>query len=98
MRDEKTFSNPDRFDPERFAPDRAEDQKKPNSFVAHGGGPWTGHRCAGEALANQLIKAFTALALRNHAFTLPPQDLSIKLAGLAPQPKDGLRMVFRRSN
>jgi cytochrome P450 len=96
MRDETTFANPTQFDPDRFSPERAEDGKKPNSFVPHGGGPMTGHRCAGEALANQLIKAFTAIALRNHSWTLPQQDLSFKVGGLAPLPADRLRITFRK--
>jgi cytochrome P450 len=97
MRDARTFTRPERFDPDRFSPERAEDRRAPNSYVPHGGGPMDGHRCAGEALADVLLVTFAALALRRYTWELPPQDLGMRLAGLAPLPRDGLRMVFRRA-
>lgn len=95
MRDDATFPNADQFNPDRFS--RGESALRPNSYVPHGGGPMTGHRCAGEALADQLINLFAVLALRTHSWELPKQDLTFKLAGLAPLPADGLRVVFRRN-
>ena len=37
-----------------------------------------------------------ALALRGHTWELPQQDLSPRLGGLAPLPRDGLRIRFRK--
>jgi cytochrome P450 len=95
MRDGKSFPDPDRFDPDRFGPPRDEGAK-PNAWVPHGGGSMDGHRCAGEALATRAMNVFIALAVRDYSWTLPTQDLSPKMAGLAPLPRDGLRMVFRK--
>lgn len=98
MRDEKTFAEPDRFDPDRFAPDRLEKLPR-NAYVPHGGGPMTGHRCAGEALANLVLDGVTALLLRRATWELTPgQDLTDRMAGLSPLPKDGLRVRFRAAS
>lgn len=36
MRVPEAFSNPDTYDPDRFMPDRAEDKKKPYTFIGFG--------------------------------------------------------------
>jgi cytochrome P450 len=93
MHDAGTFSQPETFDPERFAPGRAED-KRPNSFIPHGGGPWEGHRCAGEALAEMMMKTYTTLLLRGHTWKLGSTDRTLTSGELVPMPKDGLPVTL----
>jgi len=47
------FSDPGRFDPERFAPPREEDRRTPYALIGFGGGK---HRCIGLAFACQQVK------------------------------------------
>jgi cytochrome P450 len=96
IRDGHGFSDPDRFDPGRFAPGRFDLAGQPTPYVVHGGGTHDGHRCAGEWLADAILRSFAAGLLRDHTFELPPQDLTPRPAGLCPLPVDGLRMRVRR--
>jgi cytochrome P450 len=92
----ETFRDPDRFDPDRFAPARGELARQPATYLPHGGGPADGHRCAGEALADLMLRSLATGLLREHAFELPAQDLAPRPAGLTPLPAGGLRMLVRR--
>ena len=58
----EVFAGPDAFDPERFAPDRAEDKKHPMSWIAFGGGR---HKCMGIVFAQLQLKAIYSHVLRN---------------------------------
>lgn len=91
MHDERLFPDPERFDPERFADDSA-----PPAYVPHGAGSMSGHRCAGEALADRILETFTARMLRDYRVELPAQDLSFAVAGLVRLPRDGVRMVVKK--
>jgi cytochrome P450 len=94
MRDPGAFPEPDRFDPDRFAPERRELERDPTAYLPHGGGSRQGHRCAGESLADLILRSFATGLLRQGAWELPPQDLTLVPAGLAPLPRDGLRVRF----
>lgn len=96
MRDEQAFARPERFDPGRFAPERRELERQPAGYVAHGGGTHQGHRCAGEWLADLMLRSFALGLLREHGWELPAQDLTLRPGGLAPLPADGLRVRFYR--
>ncbi len=52
------FTDPDRYDPLRFAPDRAEDRRHRFSMSSFGGGM---HKCAGMNFANNEMMIITAL-------------------------------------
>jgi len=91
------FSEPERFDPDRFTPGRFDLARQPTPYVVHGGGTHDGHRCAGEWLADAILRAFAMGLLYDHTFELPPQDLRLRPAGLCPLPVDGLRMRVRRA-
>ena len=95
MHDPATFPAPQTFDPDRFSPARAED-KQPNRFIPHGGGPWDGHRCAGERLAELMIQVYTTLLLRDYTWELPSSDRALTGGELVPMPKDGLPVRFAR--
>jgi cytochrome P450 len=88
LRDPDAFAEPDRFDPDRFA------GELPAGYVAHGGGPADGHRCAGEELADMVLATFLEVVLPKHGWQLPDQDLSEKPGGFAPMPRDGFRVRF----
>ncbi|MBI2965068.1 MAG: cytochrome P450 [Chloroflexi bacterium] len=96
MQDPSVFTDPLRFDPERFSPGRAEDRKQPNSYVPHSGGSMDGHRCPAEDLATLVMKQAVAVLLRSYSWGLPPQDLSLD-SQPSPLPSDGLRVIFERA-
>lgn len=96
MRDPKTFGEPDRFMPGRFAGEKADATPHTPGYVAQGGGAEDGHRCAGEKLANVIMVAFTARILRSYTWTLPPQRFGPRLGRLSPTPIDDLKVVFSR--
>jgi hypothetical protein len=86
---------PQTFDPDRFSPQRAED-KQPGKFIPHGGGPWQGHRCAGQGLAELMIQVYATLLLRDYTWELPSNDHALTSGELVPMPKDGLPVRFAR--
>jgi cytochrome P450 len=95
MHDPATFPAPQTFDPDRFSPERAEDER-PSTFVPHGGGPWEGHRCAGEMLAELMIQVYATLLLRDYTWELPSSERALTSGELVPMPKDGLPVRFAR--
>ena len=75
MRNPDVFPDPDRFDPDRFAPPR-EAALPPGSYVPHGDGQATHHRCPGENIVTVAVKVYLAL-LRTAEWTIPDQDLTL---------------------
>jgi sterol 14-demethylase len=64
------YSNPDSFDPERFSPERKEDEAYGRfSFIGFGGGR---HGCMGEPFAYLQVKTILAHVIRN--FNVAPQS------------------------
>ncbi len=72
MRVGGVFSNPDSFDPDRFAKGREEDAKKPFSFIGFGGGM---HGCMGEQFAYLQIKTIVSVLLRRYELTPLQEEL-----------------------
>ncbi|HEX6541824.1 MAG TPA: cytochrome P450 [Ktedonobacterales bacterium] len=67
------FTNPDEFDPDRFAPPREEDKRTPYSLVTFGGGP---RICIGINFAQVEVKAMATHILRHYTLTpVPDQDI-----------------------
>ena len=56
------FPEPDRFDPDRMGPERAEDRKFAKNFLPFGAGP---HRCVGYNYAIIHLTLYLALAAKN---------------------------------
>jgi sterol 14alpha-demethylase len=54
------FAAPERFDPDRFGPEREEDRRTPYALIGFGGGK---HRCMGLAFAHQQVKVIWARIL-----------------------------------
>jgi cytochrome P450 len=93
--DRSVYTEPSEFDPERFAPSRAEDKSKPFTHVTFGGGM---RECIGKEFAKLEMKLFAALLAREYDWVLlPGQDLSIVPAPTA-YPKDKLKVKFSRLN
>jgi sterol 14-demethylase len=85
------FSDPERFDPDRFAPGREED-KKQFSFVSFGGGR---HKCLGNAFALLQVKTIFAILLRGFEFELLHDPVVVE-SGLVMGPKKPFRIRYRR--
>lgn len=94
-KDPEIFSEPTRFDPDRFAPGRAEHQKHPMAFIPQGAEPATGHRCLGLDYSTFLTLSFLTLLVRGYTWELPAQDLTYRWTTIPPEPKDGMRVRLR---
>ena len=85
------FTDPERFDPDRFGPGREED-KKQFTFVSFGGGR---HKCLGNAFALLQVKTIFAVLLRGFEFELM-HDPIVPQSGLVMGPKKPFRVRYRR--
>ena len=92
-RDPEIYANPDMFDPERFAPERAEDKVHRLAWMPFGGGV---HKCIGLYFGQMEIKTILHHLLRGYEWSVPagyeiPMDYSA-----LPVPKDDLPVTVRR--
>ena len=78
------WREPDRFDPMRFSPERAEDKAHSHLFVPFGGGA---HLCLGVHLAELIVKAVLAAVLTEHRLTVPRGDRLDMMAIPIPKPR-----------
>lgn len=85
------YSDPQKFDPDRFSSERAEDRRHEHAFVPQGAGPVTGHRCPGLDFATLLMSVFATVLLRGYTWELPPQNFEMDWSKTPPEMKDGLR-------
>jgi cytochrome P450 len=87
------FANPERFDPDRFAPPREEDKKVPYSLIPFGGGQ---RICIGVNFAQVEIKALAAHVLRTYDLEpIPGQDVAQLYAPTIGSPSNGIRVRVR---
>jgi cytochrome P450 len=91
--DPRWFPDPDRFDPERFAPGNVE--KLPQfAYFPFGGGPRV---CIGNTFAMMEMTLIVATVLRRFHLDLAPGQADPELSvSMALRPKGGLRMVAKR--
>ena len=78
--DDNPFTNPDMFDPDRYAEGRREDQLVPRTFIGFGSGK---HACMGENFAYLQVKTIVSTLLRNFKLTplsssLPKPDYTVR--------------------
>ncbi len=88
------FKDPDRFDPNRYAPGREEDEL-PFAWIAFGGGR---HKCSGNAFALLQLKSIFCILLRRYEFELvdPPETYKDDYEQMVVQPKQPCRIRYRR--
>ncbi len=86
------FAEPERFDPDRYAPPREED-KRDFAFIAFGGGR---HKCLGNAFAILQIKAILAMLIGQYDFELGGDEVTSDFHGLVIGPKEPCRVRYRR--
>jgi retinoid hydroxylase len=89
--DRKIYQDCEKFDPDRFSLDRAEDKQQNFGFVPFGGGL---RECLGKEFARLEMKIFASMLVRNYQWELlPEQDLHM-VALPTPHPRDGLKIHF----
>ncbi|NMG10058.1 cytochrome P450 [Brasilonema sp. UFV-L1] len=84
-----TYTNPEEFDPDRFAPPREEDKKVPFSLLGFGGGA---HVCIGREFALMEIKIFLASLLRKYHWVITPEYSAVAPVLVPPKAQNKLRV------
>jgi sterol 14-demethylase len=79
------FTDPERFDPLRYAPERAEDAQHRFALIGFGGG---GHKCAGMNFANNEMTIITALLFQRFHLELRTEQIGLNfgLGAVRPTP------------
>ncbi|MBB5174610.1 cytochrome P450 [Texcoconibacillus texcoconensis] len=87
--DPNLWDNPEQFRPHRF------DTRKESlyDFIPQGGGdPKKGHRCPGEGITIEVMKASADFLANKITYDIPEQDMSYSLAKMPTLPKSGFIM------
>jgi retinoid hydroxylase len=91
--DDRIYTNPKQFDPERFSLERSEDKQKIFSHISFGGGI---RECLGKEFARLEMKVFAAFLVRDRVWELVPgQNLERSVLPFS-RPHDGLKVKFGR--
>ncbi len=85
------YADPERFDPTRFSPNRAEDQAHKFAWTPFGGGA---HKCIGMHFSTLQVKIFIATLLRERRVTLAQPSGTEWQRMPIPRPKNGLPIVL----
>ena len=87
------FPEPERFDIERYTPERQE-HRQPGVFVPFGAGP---HVCLGAGFAEVSIAATMATIVHEVELALDPPDYALKISPVpTPSPDDRFRIRVKR--
>ena len=87
--DSEIYTENDRFDPERFAPERQEDKQANFAYIPFGGGL---RECLGKEFARLEMRIFAARLLQQCQWELLP-DQNLELVTVpTPHPKDNLKV------
>ncbi len=86
------FRNPERFDPDRFGPERQEDRNHFN-FISFGGGR---HKCLGNAFALLQVKTILAKLLTRYELALGDDAIVSDLGAVVMGPKAPFRIHYQR--
>jgi cytochrome P450 len=87
------WSNPLKFDPERFSPERSEQKGHAFQFMPFGGG---GHKCLGMNFAMMNGKLFLHQFLRKYRVSAVNESMPIMQVFPLPQPSDDLPLKLER--
>ena len=87
------WSDPYRFDPERFSPARQEDRRHAFAWTPFGGGA---HMCIGQHFASLQVKAIMHRLLLSYRWsTSPGYTMPVQWVPIA-KPGDGLPVTLQR--
>ncbi|RBP90511.1 cytochrome P450 [Cytobacillus firmus] len=87
--DERLWSSPNEFRPERFK----DWDGRLFEFIPQGGGdPAKGHRCPGEGITVEIMKASINFLVNSLDYNVPVQNLSFSLARMPSLPESGFVM------
>jgi len=87
------WSNPMKFDPMRFSPEREEHKSHSFAYMPFGGGA---HKCIGMHFANMIVKCFMHQFLLNYEWTLP-ENYNPKMESFPlPKTADGLPVILKK--
>jgi sterol 14-demethylase len=94
-KDPECFPEPERFDPDRFAPPREEDAKHPWAYLPFGGGR---HRCLGANFAAMQQKAIFSVLLRQYDWALVDEPASYvdNYSAMVVRPRQPFRVRYQR--
>ena len=94
MRLKSTFTNPDEFDPDRFAEPREEHKKVPYSYLGFGGGL---HSCMGQNFGLMQVKTILSIMFREYEIELVADELPVcGYDDMVVGPKGGTRIRYKK--
>jgi cytochrome P450 len=83
------WQDPERFDPDRFAPPREEQKQDPYALVGFGGGP---RRCIGMTFARAELITLVARVLETYRLEPVPDHKVVQSYGITARPLGGMRL------
>lgn len=86
------WTNPEKFDPYRFAEGREEHKNHSFCYMPFGGGA---HKCIGMHFANMIVKCFLHQFILKYEWSLPEGYVPQHEAFPLPKTKDGLPVVLK---
>jgi len=87
------WDEPERFDPDRFAAGRAEDQRHSHSWIPFSAGP---HVCIGMRFAEMQIRAILHRLVRTYRWSVAPgYRMPVRQSPIS-RPRDGLPVTLER--
>ena len=89
----EVFADPDRYDPERFAPPRLEDRRTRHGLIGFGGGH---HRCIGSTFAHQQIKIIWSVLFQRFELSLAGSGHRPDYTTFVVGPRPPCRIRYRR--
>lgn len=92
-RDPAIWEEPDRFDPDRFLPERSKDRPR-FAYFPFSGGP---RLCIGESFALMEAQIVIAMTVQRYALRLRPDHVVVPEVHLTLRPRDGLPMTLHRA-
>ena len=90
---ESLWTDPFKFDPERFGPARQEDKRHAFAWVPFGGGA---HMCIGQHFATLQVKAIMHQLLLRYRWSIAPGYVMPQQLVPIAKPKDGLKVTLQR--